>query len=332
MILADKIIALRKKNGWSQEELAEKMNVTRQSVSKWEGAQSVPDLTKVLQLANVFGVSTDYLLKDELEEVEYVESSEAMDSEKQVQPLRRISMEEANEFLRVKEMTAKRIALGVVLCILSPVCLIWLSVAREVGALHITENLATGVGMIALFLLVAIAVAIFISSGSMTGSFAYLETEVFETEYGVSGMIKERQKQYRDIYTKCNALGACSCILSLVPLFTGMIVSEEELFIASMLVLMFVLIGVGVFFFVTAGIQWESMEKLLQEGDYTKRKKKVRSVGKVIAPIYWPIVVAIYLTCIFVLEDYAYSWVIWPIAGVLYAALINAVEALRKNK
>ena len=70
MILADKIIMLRKKNGWSQEELAEKLNVTRQSVSKWEGAQSVPDLTRILQLAQIFEVSTDYLLKDEMEEEE----------------------------------------------------------------------------------------------------------------------------------------------------------------------------------------------------------------------------------------------------------------------
>ena len=61
MILADKIIYLRKKNGWSQEELAEKLGVTRQSVSKWEGAQSVPDLERILQIGKVFGVSTDYL-------------------------------------------------------------------------------------------------------------------------------------------------------------------------------------------------------------------------------------------------------------------------------
>ena len=66
MILADKIIYLRKKNGWSQEELAEKLGVTRQSVSKWEGAQSVPDLERILQIGKVFGVSTDYLLKDDM--------------------------------------------------------------------------------------------------------------------------------------------------------------------------------------------------------------------------------------------------------------------------
>ena len=77
MIFADKLITLRKKAGWSQEELAEKLNVTRQSVSKWEGAQSVPDIDKILQLSRLFGVTTDYLLKDELGEPEYTAGDDA---------------------------------------------------------------------------------------------------------------------------------------------------------------------------------------------------------------------------------------------------------------
>ena len=76
MILADKIIDLRKKAGWSQEELAEKLGVSRQSVSKWEGAQSIPDMNKILQLSELFGVSTDYLLKDSLEAAETVPSQD----------------------------------------------------------------------------------------------------------------------------------------------------------------------------------------------------------------------------------------------------------------
>ena len=63
MILADKIIENRKKNGWSQEELADKLDVSRQSVSKWEGAQAIPDMKKILQMAELFGVTTDYLFK-----------------------------------------------------------------------------------------------------------------------------------------------------------------------------------------------------------------------------------------------------------------------------
>ena len=61
MILAEKIMTLRKKNGWSQEELAEQMNVSRQSVSKWESGASIPDLERIIAMSKLFGVSTDYL-------------------------------------------------------------------------------------------------------------------------------------------------------------------------------------------------------------------------------------------------------------------------------
>ena len=65
MILADKIIDERKKAGWSQEELAAKLGVSRQAVSKWEGAQATPDLQRIVQMAGLFGVTTDYLLRED---------------------------------------------------------------------------------------------------------------------------------------------------------------------------------------------------------------------------------------------------------------------------
>ena len=67
MKLSDKIVKLRKVNGWSQEELAEKLNVSRQAISRWEGATAQPDATNILQLSKLFGVTTDYLLNDEYE-------------------------------------------------------------------------------------------------------------------------------------------------------------------------------------------------------------------------------------------------------------------------
>ena len=73
MILAEKIALLRRQNGWSQEELADQLNVSRQAVSKWEGGTSIPDLDKILKLSALFEVSTDYLLKDELEAQETAE-------------------------------------------------------------------------------------------------------------------------------------------------------------------------------------------------------------------------------------------------------------------
>ena len=67
MKLSEKIVRLRKEKGWSQETLAEKLNVSRQAVSRWEGATACPDATNILQLSKLFGVSADYLLNDDFE-------------------------------------------------------------------------------------------------------------------------------------------------------------------------------------------------------------------------------------------------------------------------
>lgn len=67
MNTAEKIILLRKKKGISQEELANKLNTSRQAVSKWENNQSTPDLEELVALSKYFNVTTDYLLTDSIE-------------------------------------------------------------------------------------------------------------------------------------------------------------------------------------------------------------------------------------------------------------------------
>ena len=184
MILADKIIQLRKKNGWSQEELAEQMNVSRQAVCKWEGAQSIPDINKLIQLSRLFNVSMDYLLKDEMEEVVYnVDSSQGEIVTEEKNPKRFVSMEEANAFLKVKEETSGKIAFGVFLCILSPIGMFLLAGAAECNLIPMTEDMAGGLGMILLLLIVAPAVAIFIRCGMKTSPYEFLENEEIETQF-----------------------------------------------------------------------------------------------------------------------------------------------------
>ncbi len=318
MIFANKLIQLRKKNGWSQEELAEQMDVTRQSVSKWESAQSIPDYEKMIRLSHLLGVSIDYLLKDEMEEEEFSVSAEEESS------LRRVSMEEANAFLSIKAATSKPIAYAIFLCILSPVCLFLGSAASEMPEYHLPEQAATGIGMIVLLILVATAVAIFILSSNKSASFDYLEKEVFETEYGVSGMVKERKEQYKNIHAKNNIIGSCLCILSLIPLFAGAIINDENtLFLTAMLSTTLVIAGIGVTFFIHSGIIWSSFEKLLQEGDYSKEKKKRQPFMATVSGIYWLIATAIYLAYSFVTQDWGSSWIVWPVAGILYPATIG---------
>lgn len=64
MTFGEKLQALRKARGWSQEELATQINVSRQALSKWESGASVPDTENVVALSRLFGVSTDYLWRD----------------------------------------------------------------------------------------------------------------------------------------------------------------------------------------------------------------------------------------------------------------------------
>ena len=67
MRLAEKIVRLRKINGWSQEELAERLKVSRQAISRWESGTAWPDAANILRLSKQFGVTTDYLLNEEYE-------------------------------------------------------------------------------------------------------------------------------------------------------------------------------------------------------------------------------------------------------------------------
>jgi transcriptional regulator with XRE-family HTH domain len=67
MDIAEKIIKLRKENGWSQEDLAEKLYVSRQAISRWENGTALPDAQNVLQISKLFNVTTDYLLNDDYE-------------------------------------------------------------------------------------------------------------------------------------------------------------------------------------------------------------------------------------------------------------------------
>ena len=159
MILADKITELRKKNGWSQEELADKLGVSRQAVSKWEGAQSIPDLERVLAMSRLFGVSTDYLLKDEIE----AEAPLSVPAEEVVSSVRRVTMEEAGEYLALVRTYAKPVALAVGVCILSPIPLLLLAALGEMNRLNSGAALLTGV--IFLLMMVAGAVAVFIRYG-----------------------------------------------------------------------------------------------------------------------------------------------------------------------
>ena len=328
MILADKIIDLRKKNGWSQEELAEKLGVSRQAVSKWEGAQSVPDMARVLQMSELFGVSTDYLLKDNLEKTEPAEDAPA-----ESLPIRTVGMEEANAFLAAREINARHIAQGVMLCILSPICLILVCGLWEFGLAALSEAQAVGIGVAVLLLMVGAAVALFVTSGLRTGRYEVLESLPIDTLYGVDGMARERREQFRPTRNLQLTLGIVLCVLAVIPVFLSLVLYGEEDHFGHLaaVALLLALVAVGVLLIVRSSILWGSYQILLEEGDYSRAAKEANARALPFNSIYWGLVTAGFLAWGFLGNAWERCWVVWPVAGVAYGAVYGIVSALRKR-
>ena len=330
MILADKIMTLRKKTGWSQEELAAQLNVSRQSVSKWEGAQSIPDMDKVVQMSRLFGVTTDFLLKDELEMEEHTQSTPIDEP-----PLRRVTMEEASAYLALRREAAPKMALATGLCILSPVTLLMLAAMSEFARFGISENAAAGIGLCVLLVLVAIGVALFLTCAAKVRDFDFLEKVPFETEYGVSGMVKERRQEFSATYSRLNITGTVLCILSAVPLFVAMYLLADDVIYVAAVSLLLMIASIGCAAFVYGGTIQSAMDRLLEDGDFTRGHKAVKGRLTALTAAYWLVVVAIFLWYTFGPNGNGqpqYSWFIWAIAGVVYAACVVAAKAFVRKK
>ncbi len=334
MILADKILYERKKNGYSQEELADKLGVTRQAISKWEGAQSTPDLQRILQMSELFGVSVDYLLKDE------IEVDELSSNPKEEAPsIRRISMEDASEYLRITKENAPKIALGVIMCILSPICLILLGICAEGNLIPLSEDAAGGIGMMILLAIVAVACGIFLSCSAKIKPYTFLEKEVFEAEYGVTGMVEEKKKGYQSVYNLYNITGTVICFIGVIVLFVAAFFGENDLPAAICFCLMLVIVSIGVRFFVIAGMIQGSFERLLQEEKYcvAAKEKAKMSIKPAISAVYWLVVTAIFLAFTLgaktemIPEEMMEIRIIWPVAGVLFPIVLIIVNLL-ENK
>lgn len=331
MILAEKIINLRKKNGWSQEELAEKLGVTRQSISKYEGAQSIPDLDKILKLSEIFGVTTDYLIKDELEEEEYAPSQMHENESESDRSVHKVTMEMANEYLQIIDWSAGKTAFATMLCILSPIVLLMLGAMSEMPNYHISENAAAGIGICVLIVLIAIAVTIFILCGMKTKKYEFMEKEDIETVYGVSGMVKEKRDAYHSMYVTQLVIGIACCICSVIPLFGTLAVSESDFYMVSVVCMLLALVAIGTYFIVRSATKMNAMNQLLEEEDYTRQKKHENKKMSGPVTVYWLIATAIYLAWSFTTNDWDRTWIIWPVVGVLFPAFYAIVSGIRKK-
>ena len=285
MIMAEKITMLRKRSGWSQEELAEKLGVSRQAVSKWESGASLPDLDRTVKMSQLFCVSTDYLLKDEIEEVTLPEGELAPESGGDYV----VTLEEANTFLDLTRKLSTRMAVAVALFVLSPICLIQLAgVAEYMGS--VSETFAT------------------------------------------SGVVQRRKEADEPAYRMSLVVGVVLCILSVVPLLLSSAMNLGDYISICCVDVLLALVAVAVFLFVRFGSIHSSYQKILQEEDYTKERKQTNKKLAWFPGVYWTLATAIYLAYSFITQRWDFTWIVWPVAGVLFVAVYGILQAVVHGK
>lgn len=359
MALSDRIFELRRKNGWSQEELAEKCGVSRQSVSKWESGQSVPDLDKILALSDLFDVTTDYLLKDD--SAKNAESGqdkcgqtdtggkspyEYEDKYADKKKKRAVSRDEARSYLSVSRSSASKIVLGVVLCILSPVPLIVLSYFRVyqyfgdgVFFVSFSRKIDTLVdlsliGTVILLVLIAVAVGLFITTGTRLKKYAYLGMVAFDLESGLEEELTKENETAAPLLTRRIVVGVVWCILSVVPVIIVMASRRNDYWqyqVGIGVCLFFALIAVGVGLLVHAGMLRRSFLILLQQGEYSEWNKEENLAMEPLSGIYWSVVTAVYLLVSFLSGRWDVTWVFWPVAGVAFG-IVKGVYRMRNSR
>lgn len=335
MILAEKIMSLRKQKGWSQEELAAELNVSRQSVSKWESAASMPDIQKIMKMSEIFGVSTDYLLRDEIDDYNQHSSFEKSDfthTDNSDSKHRRFSLDEANDYIQLVTTMSAKIAAGAMLCVLSPIMLRGLSEEKNT---FITEKIAGSVGVTALLMIIAIAVVLFILAGNKLSKYDFVEEEVLDLDYGVEAAMRRKRDPFIEASGTKIAVGVALCVLGVVPLMIiGTLFDDNSFYGGVAIGVMLFLISIAVFIFVKIGMIKDAYKKVLQEENFTPENKITTKKTSWFSGVYWLSVVAIYLGYSFITGKWYISWVIWPVAGVLSGVIYTLLRLFtgKKNK
>ena len=129
MILSEKITELRKRSGLSQEEFGEKIGVSRQAVSKWEMAQTVPDVTKVVAMAEFFEVPVDFLLKEEYDISSLSEKTSKLVQTGNNQSM--VTLEEVQGYFRELKKSVTKTVLAIMLFFISPMSGILLTLKED---------------------------------------------------------------------------------------------------------------------------------------------------------------------------------------------------------
>lgn len=245
--------------------------------------------------------------------------------------LRQVTLAEATAFIQAREQAAKKMALGTVLCILSPICLFLLMGMSDSSLLPLSEDIGALLGLIVVLLFVCVAVTQFLGTGSLLKPFAYLEKEEFDTAYGVDALAREQKNTYEGTYNRYTIIGVILCITAVIPLFCAAAFHASDFFVLLGLSVSLLIVAVAVYLFVVCNTIQNTYLQLLQEGEFTKSSKRHQKLLEPVSTVYWLAVTALYLGFSLITMRWESSWVIWPVAAILYGVIVTLCRILPKK-
>ncbi len=247
--------------------------------------------------------------------------------------LRHVSGLEADEYLFAMKQGSMNIATGVFLCICSPILLLLLTAAQK-SFLPVAEGLVLGLGLTVLLCMVASAVALFIISGMKLEAYEYLQKECFTLDQDYEYALRRSREARKKVFLIKIVAGVMLCILSAVPLIVTAIITEHggrEFPIILAVAFLLVFVGTAVALFITAGMEETSYQVILQEKEFSVKKKSGKKIEDLIAAIYWPAAVILYLGWSFASGDWQITWIMWPFAGFVFDFICKIIESAVKE-
>lgn len=246
---------------------------------------------------------------------------------------RTIRREEAGEYIQSAKKFFRYIGVGVMLCIYSPIVLILINALMENRyAEAYQEKIETAIGVPVLFVMIAVAVAIFIYQGMKFNKYDYLKQEAFSLDAGVERELRESYEKTKSGFILKIVVGVVMCILSVVPIIIIDVIAGGEGVVAQMSpIFLLMIVGIAVFLFITAGGEQSSYDVLLQMGDFTERRKTGKDLTAKVSDVYWSVVTAIYLIWSFVSMNWHFTWVVWPVAGILFGVIAVICKLVEKD-
>ena len=154
-------------------------------------------------------------------------------------------------------------------------------------------------------------------------------------DYITKQYVTDESEKYNCVFAKRIAIGVMLCILSVVPIIVAdaLFANTSYSYLAEMAsATLFLLVAAGVGCIIIAGITKDAYEVLLDKKVYTKKNKKAEKVMSAVAGIYWCVATAIYLLWSFLTNDWGYTWLVWPVAGVLFGGIACTVHLYTRKK